>query len=127
MRPQPLKELRGRKTDARQDHFPMHISLGPCNPSLHFLYLISERERIFQYIPPSDNTPLQAKKARKLKNKIFLFSTMQSTMGISMRIFIVFSFSTIEAGFSQNSFSSRELLQCLVDNPHMKAQKMNLL
>ena len=33
--------------------------------SLHFLYLISERERIFQYIPPSDNTPLQAKKSQK--------------------------------------------------------------
>ena len=33
--------------------------------SLHFLYLISERERIFQYTPLSDNTPLQAKKARK--------------------------------------------------------------
>ena len=33
--------------------------------SLHFFYLISKRERIFQYTPPSDNTPLQAKKARK--------------------------------------------------------------
>jgi len=33
--------------------------------TLHFFYLISERERIFQYTPPSDNTPLQAKRARK--------------------------------------------------------------
>ena len=33
--------------------------------TLHFFYLVSERERIFQYTPPSDNTPLQAKKARK--------------------------------------------------------------
>ena len=43
--------------------------------SLHFLYLISERERIFQYIPPSDNTPLQAKKAKKAEKTKFAFQS----------------------------------------------------
>ena len=38
---------------------------GPGQFPLHFFYLISERERIFQYTPPSDNTPLQAKKSQK--------------------------------------------------------------
>ena len=46
--------------------------VGPLNKITvhnhsHYIFstLISERERIFQYTPPSDNTPLQAKKARK--------------------------------------------------------------
>merc|ERR1711893_527834 len=30
-----------RNSDARQDHFPMHISLGLCNPSIHLEYPVS--------------------------------------------------------------------------------------
>ena len=37
-----LRSLLGRKTDALQDHFPKHISLGQCNPSSQFFrYLCS--------------------------------------------------------------------------------------
>ena len=56
-----LRSLLGRKTDARQDHFPMHISLGSCNPSMH-------TSKSKQCIPPSKKEPKKAS-----KSKIFIF------------------------------------------------------